>query len=100
MEMGKMEFKLNKIDTDIRNKMQEKIKDDKVHSGKEINVKQDLKDRGKNYYKNIEKDNLKEKRYLVVDGVRDTRENLSVEVEKLESINQENSTGRILDTKK
>ena len=95
-----MEFKLNKIDTDIRNKMQEKIKDDKVHSGKEINVKQDLNDRGKGYYRKLERDNSKEKRYLVVDGVRDTRENLSVEVEKIESVNQENSTGRILDTKK
>lgn len=95
-----MEFKLIKIDTDIRNKMQEKIKVDKVHSGKEINVKQDLKDKEKTYYKNLENDNAKEKRYLVVDGVRNTRENLSVEVEKIESINQENSTGRILDTKK
>ena len=95
-----MEFKLNKIDTDIRNKMQEKIKDDKVHSGKEINVKQHLKDKGKNYYKNLENNNSKEKRYLVVDGVKNTRENLSVEVEKLESINQENSTGRIIDAKK
>lgn len=95
-----MEFKLNKIDTDIRNKMQEKIKDDKVHSGKEINVKRDLKNKEKNYYRNLENDNSKEKGYLVVDGIRNTRENLSVEVEKLENINQENSTGRILDTKK
>ncbi|NOV91293.1 hypothetical protein [Clostridium saccharobutylicum] len=39
-----MEFKLNKIDTDIRLKMQEEIKDDKVHAGKSISVKKDIKE--------------------------------------------------------
>ena len=48
-----MEFKLNKIDTDIRKKMQEEIKEDKVHSGKSINVKKDLKDEKNEEYKKI-----------------------------------------------
>jgi len=39
-----VEFKLNKIDTDIRKKMQENIKDDKVHSTKSISIKRDIKD--------------------------------------------------------
>ena len=39
-----MEFKLNKIDTDIRKKIQEDRRESKVHSGKSINVNKDLSD--------------------------------------------------------
>ena len=95
-----MEFKLNKIDTDIRLKMQEQIKDDKVHSGKAINVKQDLKDHNKGYYTKLKENNTEEKGYITIDGVKDSEERLSIEVEKVENINEENSKGRVLDAKK
>ena len=95
-----MEFKLNKIDTDIRLKMQEKMKDNKVHSGKAINVKQDLKDNSKGYYIKSKKNHTEEKGYITIDGVKDIEERLSIEVEKIENINEENSKGRILDAKK
>ena len=61
-----MEFKLNKIDTDIRKKMQEEIKEDKVHSGKGINVTKNLKDKKNQYIKLDEKEN--EKRYFTIDS--------------------------------
>ena len=39
-----MEFKLNKIDTDIRKKMQEEIKDDKIHGNQRTSIKKDIKE--------------------------------------------------------
>lgn len=39
-----MEFILNKIDTDMRKKLQEEIEISKIHSGKKITGKKDLKD--------------------------------------------------------
>lgn len=80
--------------------MQEEIKDDKVHSGKEINVKQDLKDRSNGYYTNLKKNNLQEKKYIIIDGIKNSNEQLLIEVEKTENIYEENSKGRILDAKK
>jgi hypothetical protein len=94
-----LEFKLNKIDTDIRKKMQEEIKEDKVHSGKSISVKKDIKDERHEEMKNLDEEE-NEKRYLTIDGVRYNNKNISVKVEKVEEINNENSKGRILDKKK
>ena len=95
-----MEFKLNKIDTDIRKKMQEEIKEDKVHSGKGTNVAKDLKDE-KNEYINLDKTKEEsEKRYITIDGTKYNNRNISIKVEKVEEINYENSKGRILDSKK
>lgn len=94
-----MEFKLNKIDTDIRKKMQEEIKEDKVHSGKGISVKKDIK-----YEKHENAETLNEeeheKRYITIDGVRYNSKNISIKVEKIEEITNENSKGRVLDKKK
>ena len=95
-----MEFKLNKIDTDIRKKMQEEIKEDKVHSGKGINVTKNLKDE-KNEYVNLdETKGESEKRYITIDGTKYKDKNISIKAEKVEEINYENSKGRILDSKK
>jgi len=94
-----LEFKLNKIDTDIRKKMQEEIKEDKVHSGKGINVTKDLKDEKNEYINLDETKEESEKRYITIDGVRDNK-NISIKVEKVEKITDENSKGRILDKKK
>lgn len=94
-----MEFKLNKIDTDIRKKMQEEIKEDKVHSGKGISIKQDLKDEKSEYPKKSQTNEESQKKYITIDGVK-TSKNISIEVEKIEKLNYENSKGRILDKKK
>lgn len=94
-----MEFKLNKIDTDIRKKMQEEIKEDKIHSGKGINIKKDIKDER---HENIEVQDYgeHEKRYITIDGVKYNHKNIDINVEKVEKINEDNSKGRILDTTK
>ena len=95
-----MELKHIKIDTDIRMKVETEIKERKIESTKETSVNKDAKDHKNPYYEKLEQDNSKEKKYLVVDGIKDTGMNVSVEVEKIESMNQENSRGRVLDTKK
>ncbi|OPJ64526.1 hypothetical protein [Clostridium chromiireducens] len=94
-----MEFKLNKIDTDIRKKMQEEIKEDKVHSGKGISIKKDVKDeRARDIAESTDKEF--EKRYITIDGIKDNHRNIDIKVEKMEKINESNSKGRILDTTK
>ncbi|WP_294153745.1 hypothetical protein [uncultured Clostridium sp.] len=95
-----MEFKLNKIDTDIRKKIEEDRKTSKVHSGKSINVDKNPKDEhnNKNHYKN-DKDK-KQKRYITINGIKYTDEKIKIDVEKTENINILNSGGRILDTRK
>ena len=94
-----MEFKLNKIDTDIRKKMQEDIKDDKVHSGKGINIKKDIKDEKREKIQTLEAEEI-EKRYITIDGMKYANKNISIPVQKVEEINGENSKGRIIDKKK
>lgn len=93
-----MEFKLNKIDTDIRRKIDEQTKSDKVHSGKKINVNKDLNER---HSKNNSKNEMENKRrYFTIDGVKYSKNEIQIEAEKNESIDIQNSMGRILDTKK
>lgn len=94
-----MEFKLNKIDTDIRKKMQEETKEDKVHSGKSIDIKKDIKyEKKEEVKKNTDEKN--ERRYITIDGVLYSSDNISIRAEKVEEITNENSKGRILDKKK
>lgn len=95
-----MEFKLNKVDTDIRKKMKEEIKEDKVHSSKSISVKKDIKKDERHKERKDSAEEQSEKRYITIDGVRYNNKNISIKVEKVEEINDENSKGRILDKKK
>lgn len=94
-----MEFKLNKIDSDIRKKINEEIKEDKVHAGKGINIKRDIK-----YEKQEAKESLdrkeSDKKHITIDGLKYNHENIDVSVERLEELNEENSKGRVLDTTK
>lgn len=94
-----MEFKLNKIDTDIRKKMQEEIKEDKVHSGKGIGAKKDIKDERHEEKKNLDEQENR-KMYITIDGIKYNHKNIDIKVEKVEKINESNSKGRILDTAK
>jgi hypothetical protein len=94
-----LEFKLNKIDTDIRKNIQEETKEDKIHSGKSINIKKDIKDEKREEMKGNNQEEIK-KRYITIDGVKDNHKNIDIKVEKVEKINESNSKGRILDTTK
>ncbi|ABR36403.1 hypothetical protein [Clostridium beijerinckii] len=95
-----MEFKLNKIDTDIRKKMQEEIKEKKVHSGKAITAKRNIKDERNERHKKNETKEYTEKKYITIDTVKYKKQELEVKAEKNENIDGENSKGRILDAKK
>lgn len=102
-----MEFKLNKIDTDIRRKLQEQNKEDRVHSSKSINVKKDLVKEKKHLDEREEQRKKREgdtkeknKNTITVDGVRYNEQSVYIDVEKTEKISEENSKGRILDAKK
>lgn len=96
-----VEFKLNKIDTDIRKKIDEERKESKVHSGKAINVNKELKDDSKKYIiENKEEELPKKKRFIIIDGIKYNKNEFKVDVEKDEKLSIQNSIGRILDTKK
>ncbi len=96
-----MEFKLNKIDTDLRRKLQEKTDDHKVHGKAGITVEAYNEEREKfakdKNFKTIleEKKKTKKEKKIVIDGVM--VDNLQVEGEKEIS---ENSKGVFIDTKK
>lgn len=99
--MINLEFILNKIDTSIREKLKEETKEDKVHSGKSINVNKDLENQEKNVeYKNLKENTSEGKKYITIDGVKNFNEKVSIKVEKIDEINVENSKGKILDAKK
>lgn len=96
-----MEYKLNKIDTDIRKKIQEKTKNDKVHINEKINVKKDIKE-DDNYSRetNQYKDERNERKYITIDGVKKNMSTFDVEVEKINRLSTDNSSGSILDITK
>lgn len=97
-----MEFKLNKIDTDIRDKIYESTKSDKVHGTKEENGINKLKDYDEQKEKNDKKElrKNKSKKYITIDGIKHDNMTVDVQVEKIITINEEDSKGRILDAKK
>lgn len=96
-----LEFKLNKIDTDIRRKINEERKTDKVHSGKKINVNRDLQEEhSKRDHETKKNETGNKKRFFTIDGVKYSKNEVQIEAEKSENIDMQNSMGRILDTKK
>lgn len=96
-----MEFKLNKIDTDIRKKIQEDRRESKVHSGKSINVNKDLSDDKPGNSADVKtKDKKTQKRFITIDGVKYFKDRIRVEAEKTTETDILNSKGQILDTKK
>lgn len=97
-----MEFRLNKIDTDIRKKMQEQIKSDKIHANEKTSIKKDLKqDDNKNENNNTEYSKSQiTKRFYTINGVKYEEEVLEIEAEKSGFIDKENYKGIKLDVKK
>lgn len=97
-----MEFRLNKVDTDLRDKLKEEIKTDKIHGNNHISIKKDLKeDENKNNNNgNQDEKNKHLKRYIIIDGIKCNAKNLYINVEKVENLNETNSKGRFLDIEK
>lgn len=95
-----MEFKLNKIDTDIRRKLQEESSDKRVHNPKEIGPSKNAdKEKKHEEHKKKNDDEIKPKRFITIDGIKYGK-SINVEAEKNEKIYDENYKGRFLDLKK
>lgn len=94
-----MEFKLNKIDTDIRLKMQEEIRADKVTKNNNIAVKKDAtKEKSeKNYMKKKVK---KPQKFFRVECIKYIDKELEIQGEKVQITNEENQKGQSIDAKK
>lgn len=97
-----MEYRLNKIDTDIRKRMQEQIKSDKIHENKKASIKKDIKeDDNKNKGENKkEAKNQGDKRFYTIDGIKYEENVMEIEVEKEQILDKENYRGIKLDVKK
>ena len=92
-----MEFRLNKIDTDIRRKLAEDVKDDKIHSKKDKPVENNVKGPFvKNEYRKRQ-DSNKLKKYLTIDGEKITDQKIVIEAESIEEINLNSSSGIFID---
>lgn len=95
-----LEFKLNKIDTDIRKKIEEERNTSKVQSGKGINVNRDLKDNNlERKIQNKREELKKKKKFFMISAVKYSKREIKVDVEKNENLTIQNSLGRILDSK-
>lgn len=92
-----MEFRLNKIDTDLRQKINDNTKEGQVHAAQNISVNKDKKEEEK------QKRNYKMERYnyskkLVVDAVKVT--NIEIEAFKENVDMQSEDKGSYIDVKK
>lgn len=101
-----MEFKLNKIDTDLREKLQEQTRDGKVHSKDGIKIETQIdsykyrepsKEKKKDKHKESFKEVIKEQKTVTVEGYKP--EEIQVEVTK-EKDSKENYRGIFIDVKK
>lgn len=95
-----MEYRLNKIDTDIRKRMQEQIKSDKIHENKKVSIKKDLKEDENKEKNRKETKNKENKRFYTIDGVKYEENVMEIEVEKEQVLDKENYRGIKLDVKK
>ncbi|MBW6408585.1 hypothetical protein [Clostridium weizhouense] len=95
-----MEFRLNKVDTDLRDKLHEEIKVDKIHENNNIDIKKDIKEDENKEKNNKKLKKLKKRRYITIDGIKIENKTLSIEAEKLEPNFELQNKGRIVDTKK
>lgn len=94
-----MEFRLNKIDTDLRQRINNVTKEGKVHGAKNISISKDVKEQKKNkqeFKKYMEQQKNKDK--LLVEAVKS--ENVQVEAYKEGSEAEDLEKGVFLDTKK
>lgn len=95
-----MEFKLNKIDTDIIQKIENDFKTDRVQPNKESdkskNIKNNKKDSEENKKNKLKRD---KKRHITVDGVKYSENKIEIQAEK-GNIDNTEYKGSILDQRK
>lgn len=97
-----MEFKLNHIDTNVRRKLQEEIKEDKVHSSKNLDKKSTTVNDKKKRHNNQKnpQSQMAKRRYITIDGIKSTQGPIEIKAEKMDVLNEDSRKGMFLDTKK
>ena len=95
-----MEFKLNKVDSDILERMQENFRSDKIHESKEDEALRKLKGDEHNNLNDGQQNTRKRKKMITIDAVKCSDVIVKVEAEKVDMINDEDSKGLNLDAKK
>ncbi|MCR1933683.1 hypothetical protein ACQX0N_04390 [Clostridium tepidum] len=99
-----MEFRLNKIDLELRDKIKEQTKEGKVHSKQNITInKQDKNNnsKGKEFYEQLKKKQKSNKRNIKIKAVKYVKgKNLNIEATKEETEGKTNIVGTIIDTTK
>lgn len=94
-----MEYRINKIDTDLRQRINDITKEGKVHGTKSISINKDAqeqKKKNKEFKKYLSQQRNKDK--LLVEAVKS--ENVEVEAYKEGSDAEDSAKGVFLDTKK
>ncbi|MCR4943228.1 MAG: hypothetical protein K5986_01950 [Clostridium sp.] len=95
-----MPYQLSLITTDIRKKIVEAVKKEKIHNKERALVSAD--DQKKREYENGGKDSStrKKKRYLTIDAVKEENKKLKIDVEMDEDVLSDESLGMFIDKKK
>ena len=94
-----MNFLLNKIDTDIRRKLQEEVKNGKVHRKSDIRVNKDSEKQRKKSFGECLDERKKEKAKIVIKATKVKEGAITLECEK-DEVSSEIINGTFLDVKK
>ncbi|HDK7155698.1 TPA: hypothetical protein PTV43_000809 [Clostridium botulinum] len=99
-----MEFRLNKIDLEVRDKIKEQTKEGKVHSKQNITINKQDRDnnsRDRAFYEQLKKQKKNKNKNIKVKAIKYVKgENLDIEATKEEIEGKTNIVGTIIDTKK
>lgn len=102
-----MEYRLNKIDPELRERIKETTKSGKIHAKAELSVNKDGKEKNKNsdedFISKLEKeknykDKNKKKKKIIVDAVK--FEEVEIPAYKEAELSKDEARGNILDVKK
>jgi hypothetical protein len=100
-----MEFRLNKIDPEVRQRVKETTSANKVHNKREIFINSDNKDKGKNKQGSFEIEfnkykQGKSKKKIMVQAIRTEEVEVKAFKEEGQIFSKDDKKGTILDVKK
>lgn len=100
-----MEFRLNKVDPEVRQRVKETTSAGKIHTKSSIAINKDNENKknknGDNFKSELEKEKKKrEKKFLSVDAIKVQEVEVPAYKEELESEAQEEAAGHILDVRR
>ncbi|WP_315121930.1 hypothetical protein [uncultured Clostridium sp.] len=97
-----MEYRLNKIDTEIRQRVEESTKEGIVHRKKDIKIDKDVPEKReeKDFSEQLKKYSKKKKKAKIISVEAEKVEEVDVEAVKYKAEEKHFSSGRFLDTKR